>query len=122
MRNKLLIIMANSDPSNPEEFVPPLFQATVAAAMSRDVELVFTGMSGIVAIKGNAEKIETSNSTHRTVYDLIKEAHSAGVVFKVCTPTLDMWGDNLIDEIDETVGAAYVVDEAMDEDTVAFTY
>jgi uncharacterized protein len=122
MRNKLLIIMANSDPANPEEFGPPLFQATVAAAMSRDVELVLTGLSGFVAIKGNAEKIELNTCTHRTVYDLIKEAHNAGVVFKVCTPTLEMWGENLIDEIDEAVGAAYVINEAMDDDTVAFTY
>jgi uncharacterized protein len=122
MRNKLLIVMANSDPSNPEEFGPPLFQATVAAAMSRDVELVLTGLSGFVAIRGNAEKIVINSSTHRTVYDLIKEAHAAGVVFKVCTPTLEMWGENLIDEIDETVGAAYVINEAMEDDTVTFTY
>ena len=122
MRNKLLVIMANSDPANPEEFGPPLFQATVAAAMSRDVEVVLTGLSGFVAIRGNAEKIEINTSNHRTVYDLIRDAHSAGVVFKVCTPTLEMWGENLIDEIDETVGAAYVINEAMEDDTVAFTY
>jgi len=122
MSNKLLIIMANSDPANPEEFGPPLFQATVAAAMSLDVELVLTGLSGFVAIRGNAEKIEINASTHRTVYDLIREANNAGVVFKVCTPTLEMWGENLIDEIEETVGAAYVIDEAMEDDTVVFTY
>jgi uncharacterized protein len=119
MRNKLLIIMANSDPNNPEEFTPPLFQSTVAAAMSRDVEVVLTGLSGFIAIRGNAEKIEINT---RTVHDLIREAHNAGVVFKVCTPTLEMWGENLIDEIDETVGAAYVINEAMEEDTVVFTY
>ena len=46
MRNKLLIIMANSDPANPEEFGPPLFQATVAAAMDYEVEVICTATSG----------------------------------------------------------------------------
>jgi predicted peroxiredoxin len=53
---------------------------------------------------------------------LMKEAHAAGVKFKVCTPTLEIWGDDLIPEITETVGGAYVISEAMDDDTVTFTY
>ena len=56
------------------------------------------------------------------MYDYMKEAHSAGVVFKVCTPTLDIWGDNLIPEISETIGSAYVISEAMSDGTVTFTY
>jgi predicted peroxiredoxin len=58
----------------------------------------------------------------KSVYDFMKDAHEAGVVFKVCTPTLDLWGDDLIPEIEETVGGAYVISEAMDDDTVTFTY
>ena len=34
MSKKLLIILANSDPTNAAELGAPLFQATVAAAMS----------------------------------------------------------------------------------------
>ncbi|UCE90676.1 MAG: peroxiredoxin, partial [Pseudomonadota bacterium] len=37
-------------------------------------------------------------------------------------PTLELWGDDLIPEIAETVGAAYVISQAMDGDTVTFTY
>jgi predicted peroxiredoxin len=59
---------------------------------------------------------------HRTVYDVIKEAHQAGVVFKVCSPTLEMWGSELIAEIDETIGTAYIIEEAMSDDTITFTY
>ncbi len=121
-KKKLLVIMANSDPANPEGFYAPLFQATVAAAMSHEVEVVFTGLSGSLAVAGNAEKVELNIETHRTMYDVIKEAHRAGVIFKVCTPSLMLWGENLIEEIEETVGAAYVVAEAMEDDTVTFTY
>jgi len=121
-RKKLLVIMANSDPARPEGFYAPLFQATVAAAMSHDVEVVFTGLSGSLAVEGNALNVELNIETHRTMYDVIQEAHRAGVVFKVCTPSLKLWGENLIEEIEETVGAAYVVSEAMEDDTVTFTY
>ncbi len=121
-KKKLLVVMANSDPSNPEGFYAPLFQATVAAAMSHEVEVVFTGLSGSLAVEGNAEKVELNIETHRTMYDVIQEAHRAGVIFKVCTPSLKLWGENLISEIEETVGAAYVVAEAMEDDTVTFTY
>ncbi len=114
--------MANSDPNHPEGFYAPLFQATVAAAMAHEVEVIFTGLSGILAIAGKAETVELNIDTHRTMYDVIREAHQAGVVFKVCTPSLKMWGENLIEEIEETVGAAYVIGEAMEDDTVTFTY
>ena len=42
--------------------------------------------------------------------------------FKVCTPTLELWGRDLIPEIEETVGGAYIISQAMDDDTVTFTY
>ena len=121
-KKKLLMVMANSDPANPEGFYAPLFQATVAAAMSHEVEVIFTGLSGSLAVAGNAEKVELNIETHRTMYDVIQEAHRAGVIFKVCTPSLKLWGENLISEIEETVGAAYVIAEAMDDETVTFTY
>ena len=122
MSKKLVIILANSDPENPEEFSAPLFQATVAAAMSHEVEVVFTGLAGVLAIAGHASEVVINVQEHRTIYDVIKEAHKAGVKFKVCTPTLELWGRELIDEIDGTIGAAYVIEEAMNDNTVTFTY
>ena len=44
-KKKLLIIMSNSDAKNPEDCYAPLFQATIAAALSHEVEVVFTGVS-----------------------------------------------------------------------------
>ena len=121
-KKKLLIIMSNSDPAKPEGCYAPLFQATIAAALSHDVEVVFTGLSGRLAIGDNAEKAEVNLETHRTIYDIIKEAHKAGVTFKACNTSLKMAGEDMIEEVEERVGAAYVIGEAMDENTVTFTY
>jgi len=122
MDKKLLIILANSDPENPEEFSAPLFQAMVAAAMSHKVEVIFTGLSAVLAVAGHAESVLLNAQGYRTVYDLIRGVHKAGAAFKVCTPALEMWGRELITEIDETIGAAYIIEEAMSDDTVTFTY
>lgn len=122
MADKLMIIMVNTDPKNGSEMGAPFFQATVAAAMDYDVEVIMTGRTGELAKKGFAETLYVYEGNPKTIYDFIKEAHDAGVVFKVCTPTLELWGDDLIPEISETVGAAYIISEAMSGDTVTFTY
>ena len=46
MAKKLVIIMANTDPRNGEELGAPIFQATVAAAMDYEVEVICTATSG----------------------------------------------------------------------------
>jgi predicted peroxiredoxin len=122
MADKLMIVMVNTDPQNGTELGAPFFQATVAAAMDYEVEIVFTGRAGELAKKGVTENLRVQESSPKTVYDYIKEAHEAGVKFKVCTPTIELWGDDLIPEIDETVGGAYVISQAMDDSTVTFTY
>ena len=122
MADKLIIVMMNSDPANPSELGAPFFQAAVAAAMEYEVEVLLTGRAGELARKGVAEKLNVREGTRRTVYDYIKEAHEAGVRIKVCTPSLEIWGDDLIPEIEETVGGAYLISEAMDDSTVTFTY
>ncbi len=122
MANKLMIIMVNTDPSNVAELGAPFFQATVAAAMDYEVEVILTASAGELAKKGVAEKLFVTEGALKSVYDYIKDAHEAGVRFKVCTPTLELWGDDLIPEIDEIIGGAYVIEQAMDDDVVTFTY
>jgi len=122
MADKLLIVMVNTDPDNPSELGAPFFQATVAASMEYEVEVILTGRAGELAKKGIAENIYLHEDHTQSVYEFIKEAHEAGVKFKVCTPTLEIWGDDLIDEISETIGSAYIISEAMSDGTVTFTY
>lgn len=121
-KKKLLIVMSNADPDKPESCYAPLFQATVAAALSHEVEVIFTGISGQLVIAGFANKIEINLDTHQTMYDVIQEAHKAGVSFKACNTSLKMAGEKLIPEVEERIGAAYVIDEAMENNTITFTY
>ena len=121
-KKKLLIIMSNADPEKPDSCYAPLFQATIAAALSHEVEVVLTGVSVHLAIADTAEKSEVNLDTHRTVYDIIKEAHQAGVTFKACNTSIRVAAEELIEEVEERVGAAYVIVEAMDDNTVTFTY
>ena len=112
----------NTDPTNPSELGAPFLQACVAAAMEYEVEIILTGRAGELANKGVADKLYFTDESSKSVYDLMKDASEGGAKFKICTSNLELWGDDLIPEIDETVGAAYIISEAMDDDTVTFTY
>jgi uncharacterized protein len=119
---KMMMIMANTDPNCASAIIAPLSQASVAASMGYPVEIVLTGRSGELAQKDFASKMALPNSPDKTVSDLIKECVEAGVVFKVCSPVVSIWGEDLISEIHEIVGAAYVISEVMEGDTVTMTY
>lgn len=122
MADKLLVVLNNTDPANPLELGAPFFQATVAAAMDYDVEIVLTGRAGELARLDVAKNLYIQEGDDKSVYDYIKDAVTAGVKLKVCTPTLDIVGEDMLPEISETVGAAYIISESMDDDTVTFTY
>ena len=122
MADKLLIVLANTSLSLPVELAPPLLQATVAAAMEYEVEVLFTGQAGLLANVGVAEKLLVNVAENKSAYDYITAAKQAGVIFKLCTPVFDSGDDDLLDEIDETVGSAYLITESMDDSVVTFTY
>ncbi|HMT13421.1 MAG TPA: DsrE/DsrF/DrsH-like family protein [Aestuariivirga sp.] len=125
MSKKLLIVMANTDPRNGEELGAPFFQATVAAAMEYEVEVICTATSGRLMKKGEAEKMVVKEGSPKTVYDFIKDAHDAGVVFKCCSPNLDLFDmteADLIPECTGIVGGAYLVEEIMESDCRVLTY
>ena len=122
MADKLLIVLMNTDPTNPSELGTPFMQACVAAAMEYEVEVLLTGRAGELAVPGVAQKLHFSEGSKKTVYDLMRDAVEAGAKLKICTSNLELWGDELIPEIRETIGAAYIISRAMDGDTITFTY
>lgn len=122
---KILIVMCNADPDKPETCIAPLFQATVAAALGHDVEVVLTGITGKIALPGVAQGIEVNVDSHQTLAEIIAEAYKAGVSFKACNTchtSLKMAGEELIPEVEERIGAAHVIDEALDDNTLTLTY
>jgi len=119
MAKKLIIIMVNTDPRNGEELGAPFFQATVAAAMDYEVEVVCTATAGQLMKKGVAEKLVVKPGSPKTVYDFIKDAHEAGVKFYCCSPNLDLFDmteKDLIPECEGIVGGAKVIEEVMEDD------
>jgi predicted peroxiredoxin len=125
MAEKLIIIMANTDPRNGEELGAPIFQATVAAAMEYEVDVICTATSGRLMKKGVAEKLFIKEGSHKSVLDFIKDAHEAGVKFYCCSPNLDLFDmttDDLIPECEGIVGGAHLIEEVMEEDCKVLTY
>jgi len=125
MAENLVIVMANSDPRNGEELGAPIFQASVAAAMEYEVEVICTATAGVLLKKGVAEKLVVKEGSPKTVYDFIKDAHEAGVKFFTCSPNLDLFDmsqDDLIPECEGVVGGAYLIEKVMDDDTKVLTY
>jgi predicted peroxiredoxin len=123
---KLVIIMVNTDPRNGEELGAPFFQASVAAAMEYEVEVVCTATAGRLMKRGVAENLVVKRGSPKTVYDFIKDAHEAGVKFFCCSPNLDLFDmteADLIPECAGIVGGAYVIEEIMENDeTRVLTY
>ena len=73
MADKLIIVMANTDPRNGEELGAPIFQATVAAAMDYDVDVICTATSGRLMKKGVAEELFVKEGSPKSVYSFIQE-------------------------------------------------
>lgn len=125
MSKKIIIVMSNADPDKAETCIPPLFQATVAAALGHDVDVILTGISGRIALPGVAEGIEVNVESHETLHEVIAEAYKAGVSFMACNTchtSLQMAGEELIPEVEERIGAAHLINEALDADTLTLTY
>ncbi|WP_102224200.1 DsrE/DsrF/DrsH-like family protein [Acidimangrovimonas sediminis] len=125
MADKLLIMMVNTDPRNGEELGAPLFQATVAAAMDYEVEVVCTATSGKLMKKGVAEGLVVKEGSPKTVYDFIKDAHEAGATFWCCSPNLDLFDmteADLIPECSGIIGGAAVIEKVMEEDYKVLSY
>ena len=125
MADKLVVVMANTDPRNGEELGAPIFQASVAAAMDYKVEVICTATSGKLMKKGVAETLFVKEGSPKSVYEFIKDAHEAGVKFYCCSPNLDLFDmteADLIPECDGIVGGAHLIEAVMEDDCKVLSY
>ncbi len=122
MSEKLLVVVTNSDPRNPCEIVEPIYNATVAASMDYHVEIIFSGRAGEILVTGVAEEVPSLKDDEDSVYTLLKNAHEAGVHIKATKHLTLRWGEELIPEVDDIVGAGYVISEVMDNSTETLSY
>jgi predicted peroxiredoxin len=125
MPQKLVIILANTDPLCGEGLSAPLFQASVAAGMNYHVEIICTGTASKLLKNGAAASIRPKSDEARSIYDFIKEAHAAGVKFFCSSPGLDvcaMRKEDLIPECSGVIGDAHFIEEIMSSDCRVLTY
>jgi predicted peroxiredoxin len=125
MASKLIIVMANTDPRNGEELGAPIFQATVAAAMEYEVDVICTATAGRLMKKGVAEKLFVKPGSPKSVLDFIKDEHEAGAKFYCCSPNLDLFDmtqEDLIPECSGIIGGAYLIEQVMEGDCKVLTY
>lgn len=125
MSRKLLIVLVNTDPRNPEELGAPFYHAAVAAAMDYEVDVVCAATAGKLMRKGVAEAIAIKAGNDKTVYDWIREAHGLGARFWACPANLelfDMTEDELIPECRGLMGAAAMLQSIMADEYRVLTY
>ncbi|MFT3730951.1 MAG: DsrE family protein [Hyphomicrobium sp.] len=125
MARKLIIILATADPHSDEALGAPLFQASVAASMGHEVEVICMGAAAAILKNGVAETIRIKAAETRSIYDFIKEAHAGGVRFHCFSTGLDacaMHKNDLIEECSGVIGAAHFVSEVMGSDCRVLTY
>lgn len=122
---RLLIVLVNTDPRNPEELGAPFYYAAVAAAMDHRVDVLCTATAGKLMLKGVAEKIQIKAGDTMTVYDWIKEAHGHGATFWACPANLELFDkteSDLIPECKGLMGAAAMIQDIMDGECRVLTF
>lgn len=125
MAKRLVVVLLNTDPRNPEELAAPFYHAAVAASMDYAVDLVCTATAGKLMVKGVAAALHVKPGDPKTVYEWIKEAHAQGVKLWACPANLDLLGVDrgaLIPECEGLMGAAAMIRDIMDEDCRVLTY
>ncbi len=122
---RLLVILVNTDPRNGEELGAPFWQAAVAASMDFEVDVVCTATAGRLMRKGVAERLVVKPGSDISVLGFIRQAHEAGARLWACSTNLqlfDMAKEDLIEECSGIVGAAWMMEQVMRDDTRVLTY
>lgn len=113
-------IFVTHGPKTPQRCATPFYMASTALAMDCEAEMIFQIDGVLLMKKGVAENLYAKDGG-KQIIDFIREAKEAGVVMHVCSAALqlhDMTPDDLIDECDDVVGAAHMIDAGLESDLV----
>lgn len=125
MAARLLIVLVNTDPRNPEELGAPFYHAATAAAMDIEVDVVCTATAGRLMRRGVAETLFVKAGSGKSVHDWIRDAHELGARFWACPANLELFGmaeSELIPECSGLMGAATMLGIVMEDGTKVLTY
>ncbi|MDH3743972.1 MAG: DsrE family protein [Acidobacteriota bacterium] len=115
-----VVVFVTSGPETPERCATPFYMANIAAAMDNEAEMIFQ-INGVLLLKKGVAEQMVAKEGGKKIIDFIREAKEAGVEMKVCSAALqlhDMTEDDLIEECDGVVGAAYMTDQGLDASLV----
>ena len=115
-----VVVFVTSGPETPQRCATPFYMANVAAAMDSEAEMIFQ-IDGVLLLKKGVAEGLIAKEGGKLIIDFIREAKEAGVEMKVCSAALqlhDMTEDDLIEECDGVVGAAYMIDQGLAADMV----
>ena len=103
-------IFVTTGPDTPQRCATPFYMASVAAAMDSETEMIFQIDGVLLMKKGEADELYAKEGGKKII-DFIRESKEADVEMRVCSAALqlhDMTEDDLIEECDGVVGAAYI--------------
>ena len=115
-----VFIVATHGPETPQRCATPFYMANMAAAMDCEARVVFQIDGVLLMKKGVAEDLVAMEGGKRII-DFIRDAKEAGVEFYVCSASLqlhDMGVDDLIEECNGVVGAAWITEQALEASAV----
>jgi len=111
-------IFMTSGPATPQRCATPFYMASVSAAMDCEVKMVFQIDGVLLMVKGVADELYATEGG-KLVIDFIRDAKEADVEMYVCSAALQLHGiteDDLIDECDGVVGAAWMTEAGLEAD------
>jgi predicted peroxiredoxin len=118
----LVTVFVTTGPETEQRCATPFYMANMAAIMDNEAEMIFQ-IDGVLLMKKGVAEGLTAKEGGKKIIDFIREAKEAGVEMKVCSAALqlhDMTEDDLIEECDGVVGAAYMVDRGLESNMVLY--
>lgn len=115
-----VFVFVTHGPREPQRCATPFYMANMAVAMDNEAKVVFQ-IDGVLLMKrGIAENLMAVEGG-KLIIDFIREAKETGVGFCCCSAAPQLHGmseEDLIEECDGVVGAAWMVDQAMEAELV----
>lgn len=118
-----VLIFMTSGPQTAQRCATPFYMANMCAVMDAEVKVVCQIDGALLLKKGVAADLFALDGG-KLIIDFIRDAKAAGVEIYVCSAALQLHGmteDDLIEECDGVVGAAYMVEQGL-ESAMVLTY
>lgn len=115
-----VVIFMTSGPQTAQRCATPFYMASMSAVMDAEAIVICQIDGALLMKKGIAEDLYAKDGG-KMIIEFIRDAKEAGVEIYVCSAALALHGmtpDDLIDECDGVVGAAYMVEQGLEASMV----